>query len=390
MHLGDVINMDPLLMIPGPVTLQQRVLRAMAKPMINHRSNEFAEIYDECVSILKDVFRTKNDVFIISSSGTSGMEAAVSNVVDGDDVITIVNGKFGERFKDIAELYGNTMPVEYRWGNSIDIEDVEVALESGAKVVTMVHNETSTGILNPAKEVAALAKKYDALLIMDGITSIGGMDVPIDRWGIDIAIAGSQKCIAAPPGLVALSISERAWERMDDTRPPYYLDLKEYQRYANKEVTQTPYTPAIPLFFALQEALRMLREEGIQESIKRHRRYAEAVRNAVRAMDLKLFPSLNDISEYSNTVTAVDMPEGITDKQLRDGVRGKGIIIAGGQGQLAGKIFRIGNMGAISEKEILLTIGAIESVLSEHGLKTKDMGVTAAEQILRSWSYVHP
>ncbi|MDD3421654.1 MAG: alanine--glyoxylate aminotransferase family protein [Methanocellales archaeon] len=382
--------MNPLLMIPGPVPLHQRVLSAMSKPMINHRSKEFAGIYDECVSILKDVFRTKNDVFIISGSGTAGMETAVSNVVDGNDVVTIVNGKFGERFKDIAELYGNTIPVEYQWGNSIELDDVEVALEGGAKVVTMVHNETSTGILNPVKEVATLARKYDALVIMDGITSIGGVDVPIDEWGIDIAIAGSQKCIAAPPGLVAVSVSERAWERMEDNRAPYYLDLKEYQKYANKEVTQTPYTPAIPLFFALHEALRMLKEEGMQESIKRHRRYAEAVRNAIRAMKLELFPCLNDISGYSNTVTAVNMPEGITDKQLRDGVREKGVLIAGGQGPLAGKIFRIGNMGAISEKDILLTIRALESVLAEHGLKTKGMGVTAAEQILKSWSYLHP
>ncbi|MDD2665423.1 MAG: alanine--glyoxylate aminotransferase family protein [Methanocellales archaeon] len=382
--------MNPLLMIPGPVTLHQRVLSAMSKPMINHRSKEFAGIYDECVSILKDVFSTKNDLFVISGSGTAGMEAAVSNVVDGDDVITIVNGKFGERFKDIAELYGNAIPVEYQWGNSIELDDVEVALEGGAKVVTMVHNETSTGILNPVKEIATLARKYDALVIMDGITSIGGVDVPIDKWGIDIAIAGSQKCVAAPPGLVAISVSERAWERMEDSRAPYYLDLREYQKYANKEVTQTPYTPAVPLFFALHEALRMLKEEGMEERIKRHRRYAEAVRNAMRAMRLELFPRLNDISEYSNTVTAVNMPEGITDKQLRDGVKEKGVLIAGGQGQLSGKIFRIGNMGSISEKEILFTIRAVESVLAEQGLKTKDMGVTAAEQILKSWSYMHP
>ncbi len=382
--------MNPLLMIPGPVTLHQRVLSAMSKPMINHRSKEFAEIYDECVSILKDVFRTKNDLFIISGSGTAGMEAAVSNVVEGDDVITIVNGKFGERFKDIAESYGNAIPVEYQWGNSIELDDVEVALESGAKVVTIVHNETSTGILNPVKEVATLAKKYDALVIMDGISSIGGVDAPIDKWGIDIAIAGSQKCVAAPPGLVAISVSDRAWERMEDTRAPYYLDLKEYQRYANKEVTQTPYTPAIPLFFALQESLRMLKEEGMQEVIKRHRRYAEAVRNAIRAMKLELFPCLNDVSEYSNTVTAVNMPEGITDKQLRNGVKEKVVLISGGQGHLAGKIFRIGNMGAISEKEILFTIRAVESVLAEHGLKTKGRGATAAEQILKSWSYLRP
>ncbi|MDI6903444.1 MAG: alanine--glyoxylate aminotransferase family protein [Methanocellales archaeon] len=371
-----------LLMIPGPVALHQRVLNAMAKPMINHRSKEFANIYEECVSILKDVFHTKNDIFILSGSGTSGMEAAVSNVVDGDDVITTVNGKFGARFKKIAELYGNAIPVEYRWGNSVELDDIKKALENGAKVVTMVHNETSVGILNPAKEVAALAKKYDALFIMDGISSIGGVDAPIDKWGVDIAIAGSQKCLAAPPGLVAISVSEKAWKRIEETRAPYYLDMKEYRRYANKEVTQTPYTPAIPLFFALQEALRMLREEGMQERIKRHRRCAEAVRKAMEAMGLELFPCLNEISRHSNTVTAVNMPEGITDKQLRDGMREKGVLIAGGQGHLAGKIFRIGHMGIISAKEVLLTIEALESVLAEHGIGTGE-GVAAAEQVLK-------
>ncbi|MBU2617866.1 MAG: aminotransferase class V-fold PLP-dependent enzyme, partial [Euryarchaeota archaeon] len=205
---------------------------------------------------------------------------------------------------------------------------------------------------------------------------------PIDKWGVDIAIAGSQKCLAAPPGLVAISVSERAWKRIEETRAPYYLDMKEYQRYANKEVTQTPYTPAIPLFFALQEALRMLREEGMQKRIKRHRRCAEAVRKAIDAMGLELFPCLNEISRYSNTVTAVNMPEGITDKQLRDGMREKGVLIAGGQGHLAGKIFRIGHMGIISAKEVLLTIEVLESVLAEHGIGTGE-GVAAAERVLK-------
>ncbi len=370
-----------LLMIPGPVLLHSRVLKAMSRPMINHRSPEFAEVYGECIAILKEVFQTKNDVFVLSGSGTAGMEAAVSNVVDGDDVVTIVNGKFGERFKEIVALYGNPIPVEYEWGNPIELSDVEGALEKGASAVTMVHNETSVGMLNPAKEVGALAKKYDALFIMDGVSSIGGVDVPVDKWGVDIAIVGSQKCLAAPPGLAALAVSEKAWERMK-AKSPYYLDLQAYRKYAAKELAQTPYTPAVSLFFGLHEALRMIKEEGMHERIERHRKCAEAVRKAMNAMDMQLFPRLNDVSAYSNTVTAVKMPEGITDKQLRGGMKKRGVLIAGGQAHLKDKIFRIGHMGNVSTKEILVTLEALESTLSELGVNAEG-GVAAAKDALK-------
>lgn len=367
-----------MLMIPGPVPLHPRVLKAMSRPMINHRSPEFAKILDKCVSVLKDAFQTKNDVLVLSGSGTAGMEAAISNVVKGDNVVTIVNGKFGERFKEIVALYGNPIPVEYEWGSPIELNDVEDALEKGVSAITMVHNETSVGMLNPAKEVGALARKYDALFIMDGISSIGGVDVPVDKWGVDIAIIGSQKCLAAPPGLAAIAVSERAWERMK-AKSPYYLDLKAYRKYAAKEPAQTPYTPAVPLFFGLHEALRMVKEEGIHERIERHRKCAEAVRKAMDAMDLQLFPRLNDISRYSNTVSAMVMPDGIDDKQLRGGMKKRGVLIAGGQAHLKDKIFRIGHMGNVSAKEILTTLEALESTLSELGVKAEG-GVVAAKE----------
>ncbi|MDI6889036.1 MAG: alanine--glyoxylate aminotransferase family protein [Methanocellales archaeon] len=372
------MSSEELLMIPGPVPLHPRVLKAMSRPMINHRSPEFAKILDKCVSVLKDAFQTKNDVLVLSGSGTAGMEAAISNVVKGDNVVTIVNGKFGERFKEIVALYGNPIPVEYEWGSPIELNDVEDALEKGVSAITMVHNETSVGMLNPAKEVGALARKYDALFIMDGISSIGGVDVPVDKWGVDIAIIGSQKCLAAPPGLAAIAVSERAWERMK-AKSPYYLDLKAYRKYAAKEPAQTPYTPAVPLFFGLHEALRMVKEEGIHERIERHRKCAEAVRKAMDAMDLQLFPRLNDISRYSNTVSAMVMPDGIDDKQLRGGMKKRGVLIAGGQAHLKDKIFRIGHMGNVSAKEILTTLEALESTLSELGVKAEG-GVVAAKE----------
>jgi len=369
-----------LLMIPGPVPLHSRVLKAMSRPMINHRSPEFAKILDECVSVLKDVFQTKNDVLVLSGSGTAGMEAAVSNVVKGDDVVTIVNGKFGERFKEIVALYGNPMPVEYEWGRPVELNDVEDALEKGASIVTMVHNETSVGMLNPAEEVGALAKKHDALFIMDGVSSIGGVDVPVDRWGVDIAIIGSQKCLAAPPGLAAVAVSEKAWERMK-AKSPYYLDLKAHRKYAAKEPAQTPYTPAVSLFFGLHEALRIVKEEGLHERIERHRKCAEAVRRAVDAMNMQLFPRLNEVSAYSNTVSAIKMPDSVDDKQLRGGMKRRGVLIAGGQAHLKDRIFRIGHMGNVSAKEILTTLEALESTLSELGIKVEG-GVAAAKEAL--------
>ncbi|UZE91921.1 MAG: alanine--glyoxylate aminotransferase family protein [Methanosarcinales archaeon] len=370
-----------LLMIPGPVLLHSRVLKAMSRPMISHRSPEFAEVYGECIAILKEVFQTRNDVFVLSGSGTAGMEAAVSNVVDGDDVVTIVNGKFGERFKEIVALYGNPIPMEYYWGNPVELGGVEGALEKGASIITMVHNETSVGMLNPAKEVGALAKKYDALFIMDGVSSIGGVDIPVDKWGVDIAIVGSQKCLAAPPGLAALAVSEKAWGRVK-AKSPYYLNLQAYRKYAAKELAQTPYTPAVSLFFGLHEALRMMKEEGMHERIERHRKCAEAVRTAMNAINLQLFPRLNDVSAYSNTVTAVKMPDGITDKQLRGGMKKRGVLIAGGQAHLKDKIFRIGHMGNVSTKEILTTLEALESTLSELGVNAEG-GMAAAKDALK-------
>jgi len=372
---------DDLIMIPGPVPVTPRILRTMSKPMISHRGPEFSNLYRGIQEKLTDILKTKNDIFILSGSGTCAMEAAIGNVIDEcDSVVTVVNGKFGDRLKLIGNRYGKTIPVEYDWGASIDLEDVESALDRGAKAVAMVHNETSTGILNPAKEVCKLAKRYDALFILDCITSIGGIDVPIDDFGVDIAISGSQKCLGAPPGLSLISVSERAFEAICG-KVPFYMDLREYKKSSKKG--QTPYTPAISLFFALDESLCMIEEEGINNRILRHEKLAKAMRAAIDALGLVMFPKLNRVSRYSNTVTAVNMPGGITDKQLKEGMRSHGIIIAGGQGHLKEKIFRIGTMGNITGGDLLRTISAIETVLSENKVIGKPgSGVEAANEIL--------
>ncbi|MHC1635873.1 MAG: pyridoxal-phosphate-dependent aminotransferase family protein, partial [Candidatus Methanospirareceae archaeon] len=324
------------------------------------------------------------DIVVLTGSGTCAMEAGIGNLANGMKMLSISNGKFGKRFEEIGRRYGEVIPVEFKWGESIELERVKEALESEdeIKVVTMVHNETSTGILNPAKEVGKLARKHDAIFILDCITSIGGDDVPVDEIGADIAIVGTQKCLGAPPGLAALSVSERAWDMIKrNSKRPYYMDLVAYKKSLEKK--QTPYTPSLPLFFALREALEVIKEEGLKKRIERHRRLAKAVRAAVTSLGLSLFPNINEVSSYSNTVTAINIPPGLTDEKLRGGMKKKGIVVAGGQEHLKGRIFRIATMGNITSKEVLVTIKALEGVLMENGFEIEEgQGVEEAKKVI--------
>lgn len=366
-----------LLMLPGPVPVPERVRLAMARQAINHRSPEFGAVYADIVRCLKPAFGTENDLFVLSGSGTAAMEAAVANLGQGRKIACLVNGKFGERFYDIAKRYGDATPLAADWGTPLPLDDLAASLEAGAEVVTLVHNETSAGIRNPAHEVGKLCRKHDALFVMDGITSIGGDVVEADRWGVDIAITGSQKCLAAPAGLAMLSVSGRAWDRLCPERP-YYLDLAAYRKSAGREPMETPYTPAVPLFLALQQAGLMLEEEGIEHRVMRHQRLAQAVRAAAAAWNLPLFPTTDALHAYSNTVTAIRMPGGTTDSDFRGLVKKLGVVIAGGQDALKGKIFRIGHMGAVSAPEILAALGAVQAAMHRLGCDCADDGVAAA------------
>jgi len=354
-----------LLMIPGPVQLHDRIIRAMARQMIGHRTREFSEILEYCTEVLKELFGTKHDVFIISGSGTAGLESAISCFSNVKRITCIDNGKFGDRLGKIAERYTEVDVVRFEWGRSIEIDDVERSLAEGSDAIAFVHNETSTGILNPAKEIARIAKEYDALVFMDAITSVGGDYVEMDNWGVDVAIVGSQKCIGAPPGLCAVAVSERAWEFYNE-RCPFYLDLEAYRKKLND--LQTPYTPAIPLFFALHEALKIIEEEGIENRIRRHRELSEFVRRWVVESGLELFPELNEFSKYSNTVTAIKMPRGVSDGELRGEMRKFGILISGGQEHLKGRIFRIGVMGNVTFRDVLTTLSCLERILVKRGV----------------------
>jgi aspartate aminotransferase-like enzyme len=352
----------------------------MTRQAINHRGPEFGAAYADCVRTLKALFGTENDLYIISDSGSAGMEAGVANFARDKSIVSLVNGKFGDRFAKIGQRYGMVTVLESEWGTPLDLAALERELEAGAEIVTMVHNEPSAGIKNPAPGVGKLARKYDALFIMDGITAIGGDDVRMDEWGVDVAVVGSQKCLAAPAGLAAIAVGERAWDRISDKRP-FYLDMAAYRKSGKGTPMETPYTPAVPLFLALCEACKMIEEEGVGARIARHRRMADAVRAAAKGWGVDLFPKLDAYHAYSNTVTAMRIPGVLTDKDLRGTVKKFGIEIAGGQDHLKGKIFRIGTMGGVGAQEILATLAAVQFALKTSNFAAGD-GVEAAAGVL--------
>lgn len=372
---------ETLLMLPGPVPLPERVRSVMARQAINHRGAEFGGAYSDIARVLKLCFGTANDLVVISGSGTAGMEAAVANFGKGRKMAHLFNGKFGERLWKIGERYGESVPIESEWGTPLNLDALKAALENGCEVVTMVHNETSAGILNPGAEVGKICRKHDAIFIMDGVTSIGGDTVKADEWGVDVAIVGSQKCLAAPAGLAAVSVSSRAWDRVVKN-PPYYLDLPAYRKNAVKDPMETPYTPAVPIFLALREACLIIEEEGVEKRIARHHRMAKAVRAAVSAWGIEMFPKTDAVHQYSNTVTAARIPGGSNDKEFRGNVKKLGVQIAGGQDHLKDVIFRIGHMGAVSAPELLATLAATEYALHKAGHKPISSGVMAAAEVL--------
>ncbi len=374
-----------LLMIPGPTNVDPRVLRAMMRPIINHRGPTFGKLLTETCEMMKTIFRTENDVYLLTGSGTAGMEAAVANVIEsGDKVISAVSGKFGQRFKKITETFGGkAIEVSAEWGEPINPTDIKKKLEENpdARAVTLVFNETSTATKNPVKEIGKIVKNYNALFIVDTISALSADEFLTDKYNVDICINGSQKDLAAPPGISPITVSEKAWEMIDNVNAhAYYLSLKQYKDYFARDPSQTPYTPAVPLFYALNEALKMVLEEGLENHIKRHEKIANAVRAGVRALGLSLFAN---VKYASNTVTAINIPDGITDSKLRGQMRDKyGIEVAGGQDHLKDKIFRIGHMGTVQILDILQTIGALELVLSESGLDiAPGSGVSAVEEV---------
>ena len=342
---------------------------------MNHRGPEFKEILSEIHDLTQYVFGTRGPVAVLSGSGTAGLEAAVSGLLRKQDrVLNLVNGKFSERFHELCQVFTTPTALSFEWGAAVEPEPIARALESGEfKAVTLCWNETSTGLANPIAEIAKVVKDHDALLIVDGITAVGGLENRMDAWGVDALIMGSQKCLAAPPGLSAVALSKTAYESLhSDTS--FYSNLKAHADALAKQ--DTPYTPAVPLFLAFREALRMLKEEGLENRIARTRRLAEAARAGVDALGLRLYPNRRFAS---NTVTAIRYPAGVDDNAFRKELRERhATTVAGGQGPLKGQIFRIGHMGICSFEDLAAGFQAFETTLAGMGQKAVRGAAVAA------------
>lgn len=374
-----------LLMIPGPTPVPDDVLRALSRPMINHRGPEYMALQRELISGLQQAFRTSGDVQIYPASGTGGLEAAVVNALSpGDRVVAVPVGSFGERFAEIAQAFGaDVRRLEVDWGRAADPGAVASVLaeEPRAKALLLTHNETSTGVLNDLPALARAARKArpDILILVDSISGMLAADLRTDEWDLDVVVGGSQKAWMIPPGLTFLSISERAWEAHRKAKMPrFYFDFTRMKK--SMQTDQTPYTPALPQLFGLQVSLKRILEEGIEAGVKRHARLGAATRAAARAMGLELFA---EEGRYSNALTAVSAPEGIEARAIRTRMReAHGVVIAGGQGPIKDRIIRIGHLGWVDENDVLAALGALELTLRSLGWQvTPGQAVTAAQHV---------
>ncbi|MCD6453276.1 MAG: alanine--glyoxylate aminotransferase family protein [Dehalococcoidales bacterium] len=356
------------LRIPGPTPCPPEVLQSMTKQMIGHRGKEFGQILNKVTQQLKQLFQTQNDVFILTASGTGGLEAAVVNTLSpGDKVLSVSIGVFGERLAAIAQEFGaEVIPLRFEWGKAADTDAITKALEANPeiKAVLVTHNETSTGVTNDLASISLVVKKFDKLLLVDAISSLGSINLPVDDWQCDVVVTGSQKGWMVPPGLAMVSVSPKAWQSHTVAKMPrFYWDFTKAKNYLKKG--QTPWTPAETTVFALEKSLEMMLEEGLTNIIARHARVAELTREGVKSLGLSL---LANKSYASNTVTAVRASQGLdVDKMRRILEEDHQIIIAGGQQTLAGKIFRIGHLGWVNEADIEKVLAALKIVLPQAG-----------------------
>ncbi len=351
-------------LIAGPVKIHPRVLRAMSMPSLNHRGDYFHEVVREIRELLPVLFGAPGHQVILSGSGTAGLEAMYSSLVPSDGrALVLTNGNFGDRSAEIVRRYaGDVTTLSAAWGRTLPIEDAKAELEKGdVRAVCVVHNETSVGLANDLAPLVPAIQASGALFLVDGISAVAGIPEPIESWGIDAVVAGSQKGLAAPAGLALVHLSDRAVAALHPGT--FYLDLGAHLKSLEKN--DTPWTPAVPLFLALREALKILQEETLAGRLERTHRLAEASRAAIAALGLELFP---DPTAPSDTVTAVKNPEGMGDPELRKVLQQQyNVLVQGGQGALTGKIFRIGHMGIADWPDLLVTFAALERILAKAG-----------------------
>ncbi len=378
-----MLNESSILRIPGPSPIPPSVQRAMTQPMIGHRGAETSEMIRRIKPELKKVFGTKQDVMIITGSGTSGLETAAVNVAaEGDEVLVLVSGSFGDRFAKICEEYKmKTHRIEVEWGEEIVVEDVANFLKENKqiKAVFMTHCETSTGILNPIAELSkAVQENSDALVIVDGVSCVGGVEAEMDAWGVDIFVTGSQKAMMLPAGLAFIAVSDKAWEVIEANKQSrFYLDLRRYRDNLDKDTT--PFTPALSLIFGLEQSLKLMHEEGLENVYARHTLMKNMTRAAIKALNI---PLLTEDNVASATVTAVK-PDNFDPEALRKSVKTNfNLSLAGGQAHLKGKIFRIGHMGYCTPGDVLQYLGIIELGLRDIGVDIElGAGVKAAQEV---------
>ncbi len=375
-----------MLMIPGPTPVPEAALLALAKHPIGHRTNEFSNIMAEVIENLKWLHQTQNDVLMLNVSGTGAVEAGIINFLSpGDRVLVGSNGKFGERWVEIAAAYGlNVEAITTEWGKPLDTavfaEKLQGDTNKEIKAVIITHSETSTGVLNDLETINRLVKEHgQALIIVDAVTSLGAFNLPIDTWGLDVVASGSQKGYMIPPGLGFVAVSPKAWEAYKTAKlPKYYLDLGKYRKSAAKNTT--PFTPPVNLIVALHTTLEMMKDEGLESIFTRHQRLKNATRAAVRGLNLPLFGA----DDYASPAITAVAPQGIEADKIRSLMKKRfDIALAGGQDHLKNKIFRIGHLGFVSDRDILTCIAALEVTLTEIGYEdfTPGAGVAAAAKV---------
>jgi len=380
--------MEYLSMLPGPTNVPNRVMRAMLAPIINHRSDDFVELYTDVVGKTQQVFQTQNDIVALSASGTGAVEAGVVNLVKkGDKIIIPVNGEFSRRLSQLIEGQGgNVVKLQTPPGENASFDQIKEAFDNNkdVKAFYVVHNETSTGtMVNYLDKISDLTSRNDAFYVVDSVSILGGADLQVDKWNIDVCMTGSQKAIAAPPGISPISVSAKAKKYMIENPPPtMYFNLARYFKFYDEE-KHTPFTPALPLLYAYREALTVMLEEGLQNVFKRHKVCSDSLYAGLSAMGLSPFAKEED---RSISIVALNYLEGLEDKTFRSTLADKfKVLVAGGFGDLKGKVFRVGCMGEVGPYHVMRTISAILSTLSMMGYDVNaQAGLKTAEEKLKA------
>jgi aspartate aminotransferase-like enzyme len=367
------------LRVPGPTPLPERVVRAASRPMIDHRGPEFAELLADVTAGAKRVFETASDLLVLTASGSGGLESAIANLVSpGDEVVAAICGNFGERFAGMAAAYGAQVTrLEAEWGQPVDPADLAevLAAHPQARVVLLTHNETSTGVSNGLAGLVRVAHDAGRVVAVDGVSSVSSMRIGVDELGVDVAVSASQKGWMAPPGIAFVTVNERGWELSERSRSPrFYFDWRQARK--NAENGSTPWTPAVSVLFAVQEGIRMLEEEGLDNVFARHRRLADATEAGLAAMGLELFAA--DGFRSSTVTSALPMP-GLDVSAFRKRLRTRyGVVIAGGQGKMTGKMLRVGHLGAVTDGDVVQVLWAMERALEDLDIAPSDGRAIAA------------